>query len=367
MIPFFMDWGKISFTQIMFLQSWYLIWMFLLGIPSGTVADRFGRKFSLILSNAFFIIGVIFLIITPSFYMFLLGFFFWAVGATLYTSSYEAFVYDSLKKIKKEHKSKKIFGSINTFILLALAIVSPIGGIVAQYFGLRFTMLITILPFFLALIIALTFKEPISKHRFKTREYVRTMIGGVKYFYSNKILKMLAFDLISIAILVSALSWIYQLILKNLNVPLYYFGWIYALTLIPQIIIVNNFEKLEKIFGSKKRYLFLSSLIPGISFIILGFTSNILVMVIILLVIILGFGLSRKVLFPSYLNKYIETSNRSTVLSSIYMILNIISAVLFPILGFFVEKSVNYTLISIGILIIVFSILSRVKESHLID
>jgi MFS family permease len=130
---------------------------------------------------------------------------------------------------------------------------------------------------------------------------------------------------------------------------------------------VNNFEKLEKIFGSKKRYLFLSSLIPGISFIILGFTSNILVMVIILLVIILGFGLSRKVLFPSYLNKYIETSNRSTVLSSIYMILNIISAVLFPILGFFVEKSVNYTLISIGILIIVFSILSRVKESHLID
>ena len=29
-IPFFMDWGGINFTQVMILQSWFVLWTFLL-------------------------------------------------------------------------------------------------------------------------------------------------------------------------------------------------------------------------------------------------------------------------------------------------------------------------------------------------
>ena len=44
LIPFFLDYGNISFTKIMLLQSWFAFWSFVLEIPTGTIADYFGRK-----------------------------------------------------------------------------------------------------------------------------------------------------------------------------------------------------------------------------------------------------------------------------------------------------------------------------------
>jgi len=43
LVPFFRDWGGISFTQIMLLNAWFMFWNFLLEIPTGTVADFWGR------------------------------------------------------------------------------------------------------------------------------------------------------------------------------------------------------------------------------------------------------------------------------------------------------------------------------------
>ena len=129
---------------------------------------------------------------------------------------------------------------------------------------------------------------------------------------------------------------------------------------------MNNYTKLERVFGSKKRLISFSAAITGVMFIVGGLTTFI---PLILLATILGggFGLSRRPLFVSYMNKYIPSSRRATVLSTISMFRTFALIVANPVVGRLADWSLNYTLIILGITAVGFSLLSRVQEEHLID
>jgi Na+/melibiose symporter-like transporter len=175
------------------------------------------------------------------------------------------------------------------------------------------------IPFFFAFVTAIMLKEPEIQEQKESKRYWTTLVNGLKYFKEHRILKILAFDSISIATLVYFIIWFYQLLLQKIGVPLIYFGLVHAGLCGIQIIFMNNFEWLEKVFNSKKRYLVMSAIISGMGFALLSVVTNV-VAVIIILIIIAGFGLTREVLFKSYLNKYIESHNRATVISTISMI-----------------------------------------------
>ena len=106
LVPFFTNWGGLSFFQIMILQSWFMLWSFILEIPTGAIADRIGRRNTLIIGAFFGIVWVLVYSSYPSFYVFLLGEFFAAVAVALVSGAEEAFVYDSLKKTGRENQSK---------------------------------------------------------------------------------------------------------------------------------------------------------------------------------------------------------------------------------------------------------------------
>ncbi|MBU7046693.1 MAG: MFS transporter [Theionarchaea archaeon] len=365
LVPFYLDWGKIGFTQIMILQSFFVFSIFLLEVPTGAVADHFGRKTSLILSGAAVSSGALIYSSIPHFSIFLLGEFFWALGYALLSGADEALAYDSLKMMKSEHKSKKIFGRFTSFELAALMVGAPLGSIIASTVGLRYTMMFMSVPFFGSFLLAFTFTEP-ERTTKESQKYFETLINGVKYFKNHKILKILAFDKISTHTLIFLIIWVYQPLLKQLGVPIIYFGFIHTAIMGVEIVFMNNFEKLEIIFGSKKRYLVLSALIAGTSFVLLGINTYI-PLTLALLFIVGGFGLSRYVLFQSYMNKYIESDVRATVISTVSMIDRFVRALLYPLVGLLVEWSLSYAIIVVGAAIILFALLSGVEEEHLID
>ena len=366
LVPFFLDWGKISFTQIMILQSFFVFSVFLLEVPTGAVADYLGRKTSIICAAVTTSIGALVYSSYPHFYIFLLGEFVWALGLAFLSGADEALVYDSLIATKSERESKRIFGRFNSFQLAALMISAPIGSIIAATLGLRYTMMFMSVPFLVASFIALTFEEPESKKKSESKKYLETLVNGVRYFKDHKILKILAFDKISIGGLIFFILWTYQPLLKQLGVPLIFFGFVHAAMTGVEIPFMNSFEKLEKIFGSKKRYLLWSALIAGAAFILLGINTWV-PLTIVLLLTVAGFGLSRYVLFQNYMNKYIESDIRATVISTVSMIDRVVRAVLCPVVGLLVEWSLKYSLIILGAAIVVSGLISGVEEEHLID
>lgn len=366
LVPFYLEWGKISFPQIMFLQSFFVFSAFLLEIPSGAVADFLGRKVSIIMAALSMMLAAGIYSSTPVYAIFFVAEFCWALGFALLSGADEALVYDSLKHLGRTKDSKKIFARFTSFEIFALMISAPIGSIIASMAGVRITMMMMTVPFFVAAIVGFSFKEPKTEKKVESTRYLKILVDGVKYFKGHTVLKILAFDRISIAVLSFFIIWTYQPLLTAMSIPIIYFGFVQAAINGIQIPFMNNFDVLERWFGSKKNYLLWSAIITGIAFILIGLFTY-LPLTIFLLIIIAGFGLSRYVLFQNYMNKYIESHNRATVISTVSMIEQFARAILYLGMGFLVEWSLTGALIIVGILIIVSTFFSQVEEKHLID
>ena len=366
LVPFFTEWGKISFTMLMLLQAWFMLWTFLLEVPTGAIADYFGRKHSLALAALVSAVAFAIYVIHPSIYLFLFCEFLLAGSMALFSGAEDAFVYDTLKKTRESKQSKRIFGRTESVKLAGLMVAAPIGSVVASRWGLQMPMALQFFPMMLAFLIGLTLKEPKTDRKIESARYLNVLKEGVRFFHRNKILKILALDFLVIDSIAFFVIWLYQPMLKQAGIGIIYFGIIHAAIVASEILFMNSYGWMEKWLGGKRRLIFLSSAVTGVAFIVGGLTKFI---PLVLLVIVLagGFGLGRRPLFTSYLNKYIPSGKRATVLSSVSMLRKFTMVIMYPLIGLLVDQSLNITLIVLGTTAIIFSLLSRVREEHLVD
>ncbi|MHA1271662.1 MAG: MFS transporter [Candidatus Helarchaeota archaeon] len=366
-IPFYTEWGRITFTQIMVLQSWFMICGVIFDIPSGTIADYMGRKNTLILGVGINILAVFVYTSISNYYIFMIGELLWALSRSLNDGTSEAFIYDTLKQINQTEKSKKAFSRFRTFSLIGAIVSAPIGSIIAYFYGPRATMFLLWIPFSIAFIIGLTFKEPQVKKSNEKIKYKKMLKKSLKYFFNNQNLKILAINLIFMGTIYYLIFWLYQPMLMQANVNILYFGFIYIGMVLFEILIINNFKLFEKIFRLKRFYLIFCSIITGIMFIIGGFTTF---FPIVIMVLIIGnaFNSAKQPILITYINKQIQSSERATVISTITMLNKLVIVIVNPVIGLLVEFwSLNNTLILLGVIMIIFSLISRVREKHLID
>ncbi|UCH93991.1 MAG: MFS transporter [Candidatus Aminicenantes bacterium] len=368
-VPFYTEWGGIKFSRILFLNAWFMFWNFLLEIPTGTVADFLGRKVSLILGCIIGAAGVLIYVSYPHFVVFLFAEVILSLSYTLLSGADEALVYDSLKEINQTHISKKVFSRLESLKLTGIVIGAISGGFIAKHLGLRMPMIFQAIPLAAAGVLAASLKEPeISEKTPKVSfsAYRKILTDGVKYFWRCKILKMLTLDMVIVFAFAWIIIWFYQALLKNAGIDIAYFGIVHAFMSLSQIVIINNFVRMEKWLGSKKRLLFFSAFLTGIFFIMLGIT-RFAPLVIGGILLSAGFGLSRGPLFSSYMNKYIPSDKRATILSTTSMLRTFSIVVVNSVSGLLADWSIPNTLLILGIGTIAFSFLSKIKEEDLVD
>lgn len=379
LVPFFTDWGGISFSKITLLQTVYVIGVFLFGIPSGVVADYFGRKICLVISALAMVGAVLVYTSVPNFGVFVAGELLWALSVALLYAAGQALVYDTLCEERREGESKKILGRYEGSFMFGLLISAPIGSVIAYSIGLRETMLFMSVPMFFACIVALTLKEPVRRRvsvgqERKPKNTIALAKSGAKFVISDKAIRALALNRVLIGAPLFMMVWIAQPVLKEIGVSLLYFGVVQAIWLGVEIFCATKFEFLEKIFGSSKRYIFISAALPAILFMavplvywILPLTFLSRLVIIFLLVLIVGFGLPRKILLQNYIHKHANSENRATVISGVSMANAAFEAICYTAIGFLVEWSLWYSLILLGAFILVAARVLRVKEEYLIN
>lgn len=369
LVPFYTDWGHIEFSQILFLNAWFMTWIFLLEIPTGAVADFLGRKVSILLGLGVGIIGVWVYVSHPHYIVFLGGEVILAISYTLLSGADEALIYDTLKKLHNTEISKKVFSNMESFKLAGIVIGAVSGGFIAKNLGLRYPLLLQAGPFAIAGCLAFTFKEArVSENRpgLSFREYKKILREGIKYFLGNRTLKILTLDMVVVFAFSWLMIWFYQALLQNAGVDITYFGFVHAFMCLAQIFIISNFIRLERWLGAKKRLLFLGAFLTGVFYIMLGVT-RFKPLVILGIILSAGFGLSRGPLFSNYMNKHIPSERRATVLSTTSMLRTFSIVIANITAGFLAYWSIPYTLLVSGIIILIFSFLSKIKEEHLID
>jgi MFS family permease len=360
-----MEWGGLSFFQIMILQSYFTAMIVLLEIPSGAIADFLGRKTALTMSALSVACAALTYSIFPNFYLFVLAESLWAFGSALMSGTSDAFVYYSLKSFGKEGDLSKTLGRSRTMRLIALTISAPIGSIISVYISLQFTMTSLAFIYAGAFIVAMTFREPkLVDNSYKQESYSTIIKSGFKELKNKKILRILALDWIPINVLIFFMFWTNQVYLGAIGIDRIFFGFITAAINIIDAIFSNLIPFMLKSSKNKRKFLISINIINGIAYILLGLTTIIPLGIAILLTII-AFGYSRYLIFVDGINTHIESENRATVLSTINMFGSFLRAILYPIVGLLVEVNVFFVYIMTGALILFLTLFTRSKSEYL--
>ncbi|MBY9007843.1 MAG: MFS transporter [Candidatus Lokiarchaeota archaeon] len=365
LVPFFIEWGKISFFEAMCIQSYFMIMILIFEIPCGAIADRTSRRFSLIIGGISGAFGAIIYSIYPSIINFLIGETFFAFSMASISGTDQALMYDTLQKLDLKEEMSKKMGNAQTLRFIGIGLSAPIGSIVAEFISLQMTMTLSMIPLLIGALIAITIKEPNGKLKKEEKDnYYKIVKSGIMELKNNNKLRILGFELILIESLVFFMIWAYQPHLERLDVPVGFFGIIALIMTISQVFFTKLLSYLEAKIKKKSEFIKSYTLTAGILLILLAF-MRLLPGTITLIVVISGLGLSRNILFINGINHQIETNNRATVLSTINMFGSILNAIIHPLFALILTWNHDAVYLLIGSIIILSVVLSRIKNEYL--
>jgi MFS family permease len=136
----------------------------LLNVPTGVLADKFGRKYAIILATIVLLFSTITASLAHNIWQYLVSIVLWGIFYTTQNGAYEALMYDTLKEEGKEKSYARLSGLSNASFWVAIFSASIIGAWVGSHSGLRWAYLITIIPNVLNIGLAFSLYEP-KRHK----------------------------------------------------------------------------------------------------------------------------------------------------------------------------------------------------------
>ena len=357
-VLFFQNHG-LTLTEIMLLQSIYSISLALFEIPSGYIADIFGRKKSIVLSTILSFIGYIVFSFYSGFYAFAIAQFLVGIGGSLISGSDSALIYDTLLETGNKNNYTRIEGKNYAIGNFSEAIAGVLGGLLAVG-SIYLPVYVQTGVLFFSIPIAITLVEPKIHIENKLEKSLKSIFKVVKFaMLENKKIKWLIIYSSIIGVATLSTAWFAQPFFKEVEIPLAYFGILWAgLNMTAGFTSINAhlFDKKEKIIKT----LIIMSLSIFILLIAIG--KN---MTTIGIIFIAGIYLIRGIATPilrNAINQNTTSNIRATVLSVRSFIIRISFAILAPILGFITDNySLSISFYILAIIIGTFSLLSAYK------
>lgn len=147
-----------SLVQIGFAETIFHITSLIFEIPSGILADIYGRKRMLIVSNIMEIIGNAIMALSNGFWMVCVSMVFHALSYNFQSGSGDALAYDSLKSVNQQDRYEKY--SSNQLIIYRIGnAISTLCAGMALFIGYRVAYILSALSKFVTLMITFELKE----------------------------------------------------------------------------------------------------------------------------------------------------------------------------------------------------------------
>ncbi len=360
-VLFFQEHG-LSLSKVMILQSIYSISVALFEIPSGYIADIFGRKKAIIISTILSFIGYVLFSFFSDFTVFIIAEILIGVGGSLMSGSDSAIIYDTLIDNNNKEKYTKIEGKNYAIGNFSEAIAGVLGGILAAS-SIYYPVYIQTIILSFSIPIAFSIIEPkinsigIKKKDLKIKNILKNTL-----FYDKK-LKWLIIYSATMGVATLSIAWFCQPFFKSIDIPIIYFGLIWAILNLSVGITSYNSYRIEKNMSPIKIMTIISILMPICFFFISAFNSIFSLLFILLIYLIRGIVTP---LLRNYINIEISSEKRATVLSIRSFFIRIAFASTAPLFAYFAENtSINYVFYLLSIIIMFFGFLSVYKLSRL--
>lgn len=345
MVIFFQDLG-LSYAEIFWVLTGGSMLSFFIEIPTGVIADLYGKRKSIIISK--FIIALAFIAfgLAGGFWTLLLSNLIYELGKSFRSGTETAYVYDYLDSDKTAPKYTRVKAGQKFYARLSESIATAAGGFLATLWGFNFVFFLAAIPAGFNFIQTLTWKK-IPEHHDK-----RGLVNSLKFIqrtfkttWNNPGLPVI---IINVALFTSsfvALATFVQPYMQNAGLPLKWFGLVYSGFLIIAAFLARFSSNLEKKFGGAKvmNVLTLGAVVP---LIILGL-GHVSFLGIGLFFIVLLVENMRSPIANSIFHERVESKQRATAGSILSLAKTAVQIALLPAIGYFADAFDIYTAILI--------------------
>jgi MFS family permease len=328
------DYRGFSLTQVGTLEALFWIVIILSQLPTGLIADRFGRKLSLMLAGVFTTAAILVFGVAGNYWIVLVSYVAWGIGLTFASGADAALVFDSLKAVGKEQQYQRVAGiSWGMFSLGTLAGLLA-GAPLAAATNLSFPVVISSVTCALTIVVAWSFAEP-PLHEGARPGYRELVVESARVIWrSPPVRSMLLLAAVMMAS-INATIVFSQPFLDYHEVPVRLFGVAQTPMRIGAIIGALAVHQLTMRLGMRWT-LVGAALVTISSYALLGGWNS-----------VWAFGATTTILLANglvvpattdYLNQRIPSSQRATILSARQLINSIIIAAGLPALGAIADR-----------------------------
>ena len=369
----------VTFTQIGLLMAFREIIIYVFEIPSGVIADQFGKKKELLLCFTFYIISFVFFFLQAGFGVYLVAMLFYGLEDAFRSGTHKAMIMQYLQERKwGDHKSY-VYGRTRSYSMIGSAISSILSVLMVIYLpALRWVFLVCIIPYIADFILILTYPQSLDhsagEHiQFSFALFWKETWRSLKVSFSKPILRNFLINSSAFQgtvksikdyvqpLLVSTLA--IGFVLSDDNSIKIILGLFYFIMNLINSAASRNAYRFSDHFGEVKviNYTFL---ILGVTIFFTGLASmaNLSVLIMIFFVIINAFNNIRRPVMVGTLSDIIEPNQRASVLSIESQMTSVFTAIGAFLIGFSIDRlGLSYSFLILGVLLGISQVVLAIK------
>jgi predicted MFS family arabinose efflux permease len=341
-VLFYEDYG-LDIEQIVMLKTILSLSILVLEVPSGYLADLWGRKACLVVGSGVWVASWLIYCTGTSFTEFAIAEILAGVAGSLISGANTALGYDTLIQLGKEQHYQVWEGRLGAIAGISEAVCGIIGAAIASI-NLVYPFYLQTLCLIIYFGLSITLVEPKYHQAIAQTQKLNQLKNIIVDVYKQPKLRWLILLSSIFSSATFLIVWLSQDYLQQLNIPIQAFGWAWAIFHLGMSLASINSHYLQRFLGIK-RSLLLLILILATSYICLGSISQVWGLVLILSIYLVRGFCSPLIL--NAINQQIASSVRATILSLNSLVFRIAFAVIAPLIGAIAS---NYNL-SLGLVI----------------
>lgn len=217
-----------TIQMVVYTEIIYALTIVLLEVPTGLMADKWGRKRMLVLSAMLGCCEFLILIFATEFWHFALAVFLAGVSRSASSGSENALLYDSLMLQGKASSFEKQLGRLNACDFISAMLAALCGSLLASRYGLELNYWISLGSALIALLLSILLVEPAAtaddtsvEEEIPFKQYITV---SLHFFRTNPGVSLVVLSGMVTGVAMGYIYEFWQLYVSRLEIPVVYFG-----------------------------------------------------------------------------------------------------------------------------------------------